>query len=318
MNDSSSPPRWAPIVARASGVWILVGCLLKAFLGTPADLPSVIRRLPLSLGTTFSLVLAIEAFVGLMMLLRPGRAWPAEILLLVAFAVVLATQLVAGVSSCGCFGATIPVPPWAMLVVDVLFLGGLLWSTPWRLPHGGTKDLLAGAAALVFAVLLPLIVNRETKIESVRPATSSDPTASPGAAPAANQGTGLRRWVELGLESWSGKALRETSLAKAVTLPESTDGVWIFYRESCDVCAECLQMMSILERGARDVTLVRIPEKPGSSEKVAVHALPMGAHVRRIDLPAGVDWIVTAPARMIVEGGVVTEAREGVGGQDCR
>ena len=302
-------PRWAPIVARASGVWILIGCLLKAFLGTPADLPAVIRKLPFPLGTTFALVLGTEMFVGLMMLLRPGRAWPAEILLLGVFAAVLATQLFAGASSCGCFGATIPVPPWAMLVVDLAFFGALLASKPWRLPRGGLPDLVALAAAVAAAALLPLLVNRESTIESVGPASGTPP---PSASP------GLRRWVELELESWSGRKLAETKFSKAVTLPESTDGVWIFYREDCEICALCLQTMSILERGARDVTLVRVPAKPGSSQKLEVHTLPVGGFVRRIDLPSGVDWVVTTPARLIVEGGVVKEAREGVGEQDCR
>ena len=94
--------------------------------------------------------------------------------------------------------------------------------------------------------------------------------------------------------------------------------VWIFYRESCEVCAECLQLMSFREEGGRDVTLVKVPEKPKPDAVVAVHAVPRGPYVRRLELSASVDWIITTPARLIVEGGVVKEAKEGVAGQDCR
>lgn len=305
MTEPHAIPRWMPVTARVAGVWILAGCLLKAFLGTPADLPPIVRRVPLPLGTTFAVVLGIEAFVGLMALLRPGRAWPLAVGLLLAVTGVAATQLIAGEISCGCFGATISIHPAAMVAIDLAVLAVLLVSRPWRLAKGGSLDLIFSVAALVAAVALPLAVNREGTVESTK--------AGSGSANAK-----LRRWVNLEMDKWPGKPIAETSIAKALTLPEPTDGVWIFYRESCAVCADCLRDMSMLEMGARDVTLVLVPEKPKPDAVVHVHALPRGPFVRKLVLSADVDWIITTPARVIVEGGVVKEAKEGVAGQDCR
>lgn len=294
------PPVWARFAARGVGVWILAGCLAKAVLGTPADLPVVVRRVPLPLGTTFALALAIEAFVGLSTALRPGRAWPLAALLLVAFSVVLGTQVAAGATSCGCFGSTVLVPPWLMLAFDLIFTALLVVARPWRLALGGRGDLVAGLAALAFAVALPLVANRE--------ATAGDASEH-----------GLRRWATLDVESWSGRNIRATDLTAWADLSDARDGVWLLYRESCEACAECLKRMAVFEHGEREVTLVRLAERPTQSGLPrAVHVLPKGPFVHRIDLPDTVDWVVTAPARMVVRDGVVRSAKAPVKPRECR
>lgn len=300
MDEPRPPPAWTQFAARGVGFWILAGCLLKAFLGTPADLPEIVRRAPLPLGTTFALALGIEAFIGLATLLRPGRAWPLAELLLIAFSVVLVTQITAGAHSCGCFGPTIPVPPWLMLALDLVFTVLLFISCPWRLARGGRTDWIVAGAAIVFAVALPLAANRE---------------AAPGGA---GTPTGLRRWTELDVAKWTGKKIRETDLAKWTDLTDARDGVWLIYRDSCEVCAECLVRMAAIEVGEREVTLVRLGEKPDKGLHRAVHVLPEGVFVHRIDLPDTVDWVVTAPARMIVEDGVVKSAAAGLEADDCK
>ena len=302
MDAPPRPPAWTGIAARAAGAWILFGCLMKAFLGTPADLPEIVRRVPLPIGTTFVLVLGIEAFVGLTMMLRPGRAWPLEGLILIAFATVLVTQVAAGVHSCGCFGATIPVPPWLMLVLDLVFLAAMFAARPWRLPRGGRPDVVVGLLALVVAVALPLSVDRE---------------AAPGGATDGG-GNGLRRWASLDVPSWTGKKIRETSLSKWADLTDARDGLWLVYRESCEICAECLEWMAGIEMGEREITLVRLGERGEAGAKHVVHTMPTGPFVHRIDLPDTVDWVVTAPVRVIVVDGVVTEAKEGIPADACR
>lgn len=306
MNEAQPAPLWTSLLARLAGVWILFGCLMKAFLGTPGDLPPIVRHVPLPLGTLFTVVLGIEAFVGLGTLVRPGRAWPLAVALLLVFAGVATSQLLAGATSCGCFGGTITIAPWQMLAIDLVVLVALLLARPWRLARGGALDMLVAVSACVAAVVLPLAVDRQA---------GADATKSDGAG---SGGVKLRRWVDLEMGAWKGKALKDTSLAKAITLPETTDGVWVFYRDSCEVCAGCLRWMSILEQGSRDVTMVKVPEKAKPGVAAAVHDVPRGPFVRRLELSADVDWVITTPARMIVKGGVVEEIREGVAEEDCR
>jgi hypothetical protein len=294
-------PAWPGVAARFVGFWILAGCAAKATLGTPADLPTIVRQAPFALGTTFALALGLEAFVGIAMMLRPGRAWPLAALLLVAFVAVLATQLAAGSKSCGCFGAKLPVPPWAMLAADATFLGLLIASRPWTLARGGVNDLAMLAAALVVAIAVPWIADRE--------ATSA---TTPGEV-----ATGRRKWASFDVESWKGKKIGDIELAKWADLSGASDGVWFVYRESCEVCAACLERVTIREQGEREITLVRLGETGEEATHRAVHMLPQGGFVHTINLPDTVDWVVTAPARLVVENGVVTFAKQGIAPEDC-
>ena len=51
-------------------------------LGSPAELPAVLRDLPVPTAHVFALALAIELAVGLLAVLRPSRGWlPAAALL---------------------------------------------------------------------------------------------------------------------------------------------------------------------------------------------------------------------------------------------
>ena len=49
-----------------------------------------------------------------------------------------------------------------------------------------------------------------------------------------------------------------------------------------------------------------------------LHAIPKGPFVHRIELPDTVDWVLTAPARLIVEDGVVRSAKAPVNPRNCR
>jgi len=291
------PPLWTALAARVAGLWILAGCLLKALLGTPADLPPLVRHLPFPLGTTFAVVLGIEAFVGLGTLLRPGRCWPLAALLLLAFAGVLTTQVAAGAATCGCFGATIAVPPWAMLAIDLALLTMLLAARPWRLARGGRADLLVGLLALAVGAALPIVLDRR---------------ATPGEGPGA-----LRPYVVPDVPSWVGRPVKDTDLGAWADLTGARDGIWIVYRDSCEVCAGCLAFMAGMDMGAREITLVRLGEKATSDGARHVHQVPRGGFVHHVRMPDHVDWSVSTPVRLDVEGGVVRAAREGIGAEDC-
>lgn len=293
-------PLWTSVAARVVGAWILAGCLLKALLGTPGDLPPLVQKAPLPLGVVFALVLGIEAFVAVGLLLRPGRFWPLGLLLLLAFGAVLASQVAAGATSCGCFGGTIDVPPWVMLAADALFLVLLLAARPWRLARGGRVDLLVAALALAAGVALPWLTDREAKPGQT----------GPRLGPA---------WVRLDVRSWVGKPIRETELARWADLSAGMDGVWLLYRDSCEVCARCLENLTMSEqRGAQELTLVRLREPGDATHAPAVHVVPEGPWVHRIDLPDHIEWTLQAPGRLVVQDGIVRSAEEGVEADTCR
>ncbi|MDJ0520843.1 MAG: hypothetical protein QNJ90_02075, partial [Planctomycetota bacterium] len=101
----------AAITTRVVALWILFGAVLKLLYGSPADLPQAVKDLPLDIGTTFTAAIAIELALGCFALLRPSRGWLPLLLVLVAFLVVLGTQIAAGDESCGCFGAALVIAP---------------------------------------------------------------------------------------------------------------------------------------------------------------------------------------------------------------
>jgi hypothetical protein len=256
------------------------------------------------LGLLFKVVVGAELLVGAFALLRPRRGWPLVALLLLIFGGVLVSQVTAGAASCGCFGATIKIPPAAMLAVDASMLALLLAARPWGLARGGSRaDAVAAVAALALAIAAPIAIDRE------------------GGAPAAGAATGrpaLRPWVALEVGSWVGKPLAETTLARHANLEGLPDGLWLVYRDSCEVCADCLRTMSVVEQGARELVLVRLREPADPAHPPKVHDLPKGPFVWGVELPDSTDWVVTAPARLFVENGIVVGAQEGIDASACR
>jgi hypothetical protein len=289
----SPPSAWPGGIVRLAGLWILAGALLKLLLGNPADLPRPLLALPLGAALTFKLAIGVEFAVAALALLRPALGWPLVVLLLVAFGSVLGVQVADGAKSCGCFGASIEVPPWAMLAADSVLLVLVLLSRPWRLErHLGPAFALA--LTLVLAGLVaPWVFDREAKPGAVRP--------------------GRPAWVVLEVARWQGRRLEETPLGEWLDLTNAPrSGVWVLYRNDCEVCAEHLQMMSSFERGQRDVVLVRLPKAGESGEDTVVHTLPEGEFVHHLVFPEGIDWSVEAPAQLEVEDGVIRLAAEGV------
>ena len=166
------------------GAWILAGGLFKLFLGTPADLPRVVREFPLELGLVYKLAITAELAIGSLALLKPRWGWLPALSLLFVFDVVLTTQIAGGEASCGCFGGSITVPPWAMLAIDSVLLLGLLATRPWSAFGPGAHPLIA-SGALAVALVLPWPFDRQVK---------QDGLTLDGAQPK------QRAWLELDVE----------------------------------------------------------------------------------------------------------------------
>ena len=293
--------RIADLVVRLGGLWVLSGALFKLLLGTPGDLPSIVRELPLELGLTYKLVISGELIIAILALVVPRLAWPAVAALMALFCALLVKLWAAGDANCGCFGSSISFPPSAMLLIDAALLVAILAQRPWKgwrfarwRPAG-----VAAALALLLAAT-PWILDREV---SAAPGGAGEVVA----APARLAGYGV-----LDVESWVGAPLPQTELARWIDLARlPDDGVWVFYRNACEHCADHLFELTAMDDGSRPIVLLRIVEAGDNEENRIVDLLPEGEHVFMVELPETVDWVITTPAELELESGRIVRAREG-------
>jgi hypothetical protein len=280
--------------------WILAGALFKLLSGSPALLPEVVRRVPLELGVVYNLAIGIELAIALAALAKPRLGWLAQALLLLVFDAVLATQIAAGAASCGCFGSQLSVPPWVMLALDSAFLAGLVALRPWSRAAAGLP-LPVPAALAAAALAVPWFLDREL---------------APGEVVADGRAVG-QPWIELDIEDWIGKDLWETPLGREPLQPFldlgklPLDGLWVFWRATCDHCATHLEHLAESESGGRLVALIQLEEQHDTLANRVVHLLPDGNFVARAALPARFAYILQTPGELLLEGGRIVSAVEG-------
>ena len=268
--SSTGRPRLARFFVLLIAAWVLAGATFKLFWGTPALLPKLVRDLPLELGLTYRLAIGIELAVVAVALSKPRWGWALQVALLGVFDFVLTAQLAAGEKNCGCFGEKFSMPPALMMAIDTLLLVGLMLGRPWRsLPLGPSPTAPIAVAAI--ALVLPWLFDRQAN-----------------GKPAEGQ------WLELDVESWVGKMIFETPLGNAPlnqyvdvnTLP--LDGLWVFYRQTCEHCRDHLAHLAEKEHGERLVTLVQLEEPNDTLANRVVNAMPDGNFVQQAILPPSI------------------------------
>ena len=281
--------------------WILTGAVFKLFWGTPALLPTVVRDLPLELGLTYNLVIGIELAIAGVALARPRWGWWMQAALLLVFDLVLTTQIAAGETNCNCFGSKLSVDPRVMLAVDSALLVGLLAARPWsRLGPGLPPLVPVGLAAAVLA--LPWFLERQ--VEQGEVMADGKPVE------------GL--WQDLPVEKWVGMDVWDTPLGQpplseymdVSKLP--LDGLWVFWRATCEHCAKHLADMDAKEHGERLITLIQLEEPNDSLANRVVHAMPDGNFVQHARLPPSISYVLQTPAELLLAGGKIVAAREAV------
>lgn len=288
-------------LARAAVVtialWILAGALFKLLRGSPQDLPRLVRDLPLELGLTYKLVISAELCIGLLALLRPRVGWAVLALLLVVFDVILARQITAGEASCGCFGRDFPIPPWGMMVIDSVLLAALLATRPW------SAALPRGAPVAVVLLLCLVAVASTWLLDRQLPDSAATAGGEPTFAP-------TRSWIELDVETWVGKELTETPLARWLDPYQfPPDALWVLWSQTCDYCARHLARLAQEESGERQLVLVQLEDPNDTEANRVVHVLPQGDFVFTGALPDSVQYVVTTPAELdVVEWKVVSAA----------
>ena len=277
------------IITRLVGLWILAGAFLKLFQGSPADLPQVLRDLPMDTGLVFKLAITGEMVVGLLALLRPSRGWLPVKIVTLAFLVVLVTQIVGGEENCGCFGAAVTISPVVMLIIDAVAFLALVLVKPWKQEPGkGELPWLPTVLIIAIACVLPWVIDNQKTVEEIAEGNGNE--------------TG---WVEFKWDTWKGKALKDTEIWPLLKGPERIPaGAIIFWSASCEVCADLLRY---LDTKREYIVLLKLPKfHPDDEEKV--HELPKDGNIITKDLPAAQYVDVVPPLIIEIEDGVVTEA----------
>jgi hypothetical protein len=310
MNDSTVPqdPRRARLAVAALGavaLWVLLGAVFKLFWGTPALLPKPVietgDRFGLDLGLTYKLAIGLELAIVAVALLRPRLGWWALAALMVVFDLVLAAQIAAGESQCGCFGSSFSPSPQVMLAIDTTLLVLLLATRPWSAAPRGLP-LVAPAALGALGLALPWFFDRELQ---------SSVTVDGEPVEVAKDA-----YVVLELEKWVGKDIWDTPLGQAPLSASidvnalALDGLWVFWRATCEHCAQHLAALKQKEQGQRLLVLVQLEEKNDSLATQVVHEFPDGNFVQHARLPATIQYVLQTPGELLLEGGRIVAARE--------
>jgi len=289
-------------------LWLGTGAVLKIMDGSPSNLPAALVKWLGALGVDLRFVLefsiAVELIVVGVMILVPGLARLAGILMLGSFLPVLIGDVALGASSCGCFGA-VQIPPWVTLVTDVIFLIALLLiargvpalKMPRSLPTG--QVVVAGLwSVLSVAVAFGLTSSGiPAEIESNGPeAVSSGPA----------EGYYLPDY-----DSWIGQSFSQLDVARWIRgLPADLDDgqqYMLFYRKDCEHCHELMEFF-FTEELPLPTTAVAVPDRAGFPT-VGVQPF-VCAGCRLAELPAGVDWFLQTPVLVKLADGVVECAAE--------
>jgi len=313
--EQSSPGRLAPsLVTALVGAWILTGALFKLLWGTPSDLPQPVKDFPLALDLTYKLAIGIELFIVTFALARPRIGWFLAAAQLAVFLGVLGLVMAQGAENCGCFGSSVTVAPWVMFTIDAVLLAVLLATRPWRDMRRGPIPFAAVGLLAALGLVLPWILDRNVPPPSPSPPAETGAETDGAQAPEPATPRVGSGYAVLEVTKWEGQLIFDTPLASwlAVDLLP-LDGTWIFYRRTCDHCAEHLEELARTDPGTMPIVLIRIVDAHDSEENRLVHVVPSGDHVTEVTLPEGIDWVVTTPADLTLEGGEVKRAREGIG-----
>ena len=283
-----------PLAVRLAVLWIAAGAFFKLFAGTPNDLPQAVRDFPLGIDLIYKLAIGAELSIFFAALLRPRLVWPAVMALFLVFEGVLSLGLAAGDASCGCFGTNVIISPLLMMIIDGVLILGILATRPWRSRAKGVGSLWLIPAVVAVSIAAPFLYIGKPSI-------------------GVEGGKLTVRYVVLDIEKWVGQYIYDTELARL--LPEldnlPTDGIYAFYRSTCEHCAAHMEELAMNDNGTEPIVLLRIIEKDDNEENWMVRTRPTGPHVTELSLPEG-EYYLETPADFRLEGGIVVEAREGI------
>lgn len=257
-------------MVRLASLWVAAGALFKLFTGSPNDLPpAVLQTSPLDAITTFRLAIAVELCIVVLSLFRPRTAWLPLIALHGVFIAALWPLVASGAESCGCFGSKVTIPPRVMIGIDGALLIAILVTRPWRIVRRPFIPLFI-LPLFVAVIAAPWLLfktgsggNAVKAVSTVDPGTDAIAVDS---APEASA-TGWRtpdplpdfHWFET--DKWEGQEVHDLDLYRFLDvdlLP--VDCHVVFYRQTCEHCAEHLARLAAEPPGPLPLVLVRVAE----------------------------------------------------------
>lgn len=304
----------AVVIARVViPLWLGIGAVLKLIDGSPSNLPSSLVKWLGGNGVDLRFVLefsiAIELVVVGVMVLLPGLARLAGILLLGAFLPVLVGEVAMGASSCGCFGA-VQVPPWVTLVTDATLLASLVFLARGVAALKLTRTLPTGrvVAAGLWSILGVAAAFGLTPSRLAAPTDGARPAAEDRSQTASGPAEG---YYLPDYDGWVGRPFLELEVARWIRgLPSDLDQgpqYVLFYRKDCEHCHELMEVYFSGDLAA-PTTAVAVPERAGFPD---VGLQPFACDECRLaELPSGVDWFMQTPVLVRLSDGVVACAAE--------
>ncbi len=287
-------------------LWLATGASFKLFAGTPKDLPPSLFDLGLDIDLVFRLAIGVELSIVSLAVFRPSLGWRLLALQYVVFLALLVQLAASGADSCGCMGSSVTLTPLTMIGIDGALLALLLTAKlgSLQLPTRGPSWL--APALVVGALLFPWVY---IDAGSTPPAPASPDDAGEAAV------VEKPRYVVLEPAEWVDQDVFSTPLAPYVDLESGAlpiDGLYVFYRQTCDHCRE--HLMKLFEEDVGfPMVLVKINEKSDNAENNLIEVKPSGSHIIEIELDPEIEWVIETPADLELEGGMVVRGEEGIG-----
>ena len=291
-------------------LWLAIGASFKLFAGTPKDLPPVLFDLPLDIDLVFKLAIGIELSIVSLALFKPAIGWRLLALQYVIFLGLLAQLQLSGETSCGCMGSSVSLTPLTMIGIDGALLAMLLSAKPGSLQLSDRGPAWLAPGLLAFCIAFPW-----TYIDAGGAAQPATKTTEAGEAAEEAPATEKPRYVVLEPGEWEGQDIFSSPLAPWVDFESGAlpiDGLYVFYRQTCDHCRE--HLMRIFEEDiGMPMVLVKINEKGDNAENDLIDVKPEGPHIIEIELDPEIEWVIETPADLELEGGMIIRGEEGIG-----
>lgn len=299
-------------------LWVGMGAAMKLSERSPKLLPEHLRDLIEHIGVDLHLALAwfiaVEFAAVLVMVLIPRLARITAVCMLGIFCLVLLHEIFRGnVTNCGCLGSMSP-PPWMMLAIDLLLLI-LVVALPVRplrmmSQRSGWAVVSLGGMALGAFAFSRVLAGSEGVTMVLTPATTS---VNQDSDPSLSSTIRLPSYFSLNTEELIGRPVADIEFFSWIpdlpTIPDQGRRYLILYSRSCEHCQELLLEHFSFDPPAM-TTLIAIPEnKDGFSVDGALDQPCLDC--TEVELPLGVDWLITPPVVIAIEDGHVACAQEG-------
>jgi hypothetical protein len=304
--DKTTPGLRAHLSILLPTGWLAMGASFKLFAGTPKDLPPILFDLGLDIDIVFRAAIGIELSIISLCLVLPNLGWRLLAVQYGVFLAILAQLAVSGADSCGCMGSSVTLTPLTMIGIDGALLALLLSARPGSLNLTTRGPAWLAPALIAASLAFPwLYIDAGTAPPSPNP---NDDTSQPTEHV-------KPRYVVLELAEWEGKDIFDTRLAPYLDFESGAlplDGLYVFYRQTCEHCREHLMQLFETDIGF-PMVLVKINEKGDDDENDMIDIKPSGPHIIEIELDPDIEWVIETPADLELAGGLVIRGEEGIG-----